>query len=345
MGAYARTLAHAAKIYVTRSPTKSFSRREQNDVVWRFVFLARKQKAHPGYSAHALLTSCLAKAADPNKPLLFFLTKAIKCDVKSLADHLNDKTNRGVISLLKDLSELPEKITDITSPKLRLLIENFDRMISSFANPRQGRLFIVTHGYSRTVREVLTRERGEWLSKEKRNDSWKKEDHEVFLLLDDSRGAIDTRIMEYELKANARSSNHEMAPIEAGGGNILKSMVRKRDRILFVLGVECFDESGWALHPRGLHSYLEKGLLSDLRGLCKHVRVVAVAQSFKKQPNFLRSPEHYEDHFDRIDLYPPGVIENMITDAGVLSFMNTDDHDRIPITEIDVFPSWMASSA
>jgi hypothetical protein len=215
---------------------------------------------------------------------------------------------------LKLLTLIQSRIADYAARSSRGLIERFDAWFGEH-DRSTGRLFLVTHGYSRTVREVLTRHRDEWIANGR--FPWRPPDTSLFLLVDDSTDAIDTRIMAYEVKAPLTSM--PFAGVAAGDARLLGGMVGENDFVVILLGIECFDENGWALHPRGLGAHLD-GIMTELTRLQRKFVVIAVAQDYKLQRGFLGAPELFEDHFDRVGLYPPGRINFVVTENRVWPF-------------------------
>ena len=103
---------------------------------------------------------------------------------------------------------------------------------------RASRSLLVTHGFSTTVRDVLKRgitDRG---------------NTDIFIIGSGKHGSLDSKMMcncLVELADSERFRN-----VTVGDEQCLLSFLDNTTHVMFVLGAECFDGKGRALHPRGL---------------------------------------------------------------------------------------------
>lgn len=176
--------------------------------------------------------------------------------------------------------------------------------------------YIVTHGYSRTVRSILTPSGDEPDSEQ--------DDFKLFFMLPgaDQNGhrfhSLDTRILEYELKEDSRFRRERL--MAAGPWEILGKLLKKGDRVLILLGAECFDRQGRVVHARGVADQLP-GFLRSLEDKKIPAVVVVVAESYKTQGDnytLAQDANFFGQHFDQVDLYPAKHIHLIVTDDGSL---------------------------
>jgi hypothetical protein len=281
------------------------------DILDRLRFVHRKQRAHPGFDLHALLLracECMRglKGIDPEEleRLVHVLQKldepprspSSQLDVSPLCRYLSQEGGlKPFLSLPANLSRLVTSQHGKICGAFRALYDDWFRDV-----PAANR-YIVSHGYSRTVLSVL-----------KSALSPAPGDSRVFFILPEEKASLDTRIMEYEIKA--QEELRAFRNFAAGTEHHLLNLLTYRDFVLVLLGAECFDRKNRVVHPRGPVQGFGS-LLQELRNREIRYLVAVVAETYKLHTVELTADTNfYGQHFDRIELYSPDWIDLILTD-------------------------------
>lgn len=283
-----------------------------------FRFLLRKQRAHSGCSLHVLLKG-LCSGLGKKKRLvveseaLARIVDALECMDgdelrQSETGHLYPKdfvpSHADLKETLRALAEdLPRFVLCALESSRTGILREFRQVHAAYLHEAPGKVVLVTHGYSKTVRELV------------RNGPV--EGHHVFLLVPDDRDdshVHDTRVLGYELKIEADLKRQ--LSIAMGSQDVLLGLLGPGDRVLLLLGAECFDAEGRVVHPRGLLGVLG-GLVPSVRARGAFCAVVAVAEGYKRLDSLLARSQFYRDHFDRVAVYPPGSVHAIVSDDDI----------------------------
>lgn len=322
---YARSISQAAKYskkkldgYNSRIFKREREYRRFNETL-KFLFF--KQRAHPGFDLHYALSKLFQnrlkecehfdKNSDERTTLLI-IGEVLK---RPMGDSRNDIVpydNNAYNAILK-LTELTE-LVDISIEKSReeiisKFVTFYNRWFGKNANSEK---FLLTHGYSKTVREIFKRGLSEIIKKDKKIPK-KENTPRIFIMKSDSEDNFDTRLMEFELKEDMRFPIPN--DISAGDENLFVDLLESNTKIMVVLGAECFDEKLRVVHPRGIAHRLKK-LKETLQKRCV---ITVVAEGYKHHKNLIKIPAFYQDHIDRIDLYEAGLIDFIISDNTIKS--------------------------
>jgi hypothetical protein len=167
--------------------------------------------------------------------------------------------------------------------------------------PADVPILIVISGYSKTVREVLAREE---LPKSAK----------VYLLIEPQANHLATRLMKSELKySGGQGLRYSRRRLAAGTLETLVGMISRNQRVIVLLGVECFDSFGRVVHPRGLAAPLERLLHELTKDHVKHI-IVGVAEGYKRVSGELVDSEFFADHMDGVDVYPVDLVDLIVTE-------------------------------
>lgn len=334
--AYCRALSGLARRQRRRLTTRTWRRwRRWNgsieDPVYvetyeRFLFLYRRQQAHPGFDLHALLVKAVAS------PLL-------ASRFPSQVVHRLGATLRAMGWTARPAAELPPAGTDEDDPRERLeghlqrYLERLDalqevyRYFNSLATlsreamrgtftavleewsaglARDSVVYLVTLGYSKTVRELIRY--GLTLSGEVAERA--EPEIQLYQLLAGDRDELDTRLMAWEL-GDLRLGRSVRAA--AGSGEMLASLSRPGDRVLVLLGAEAIDSERRVVHPRAVLDRLLP-MVDALNGARVPVLVVVAAESYKRHDRAFTIGPLYHGHFERVGIYDAARVDLVISD-------------------------------
>jgi hypothetical protein len=281
------------------------------DILDRLRFVHRKQRAHPGFDLHALLRracECMRGLDGIDLEDLTHLEHVLQelnelpripsseLDTSRLCHYLSQEGG------LKPFLSLPANLSRLVTSQHGKICGAFRTLCDDWFHgvPAANR-YIVSHGYSRTVLSVL-----------KSALSPAPDASRVFFILPEEKASLDTRVMEYELKAHEELRTFRN--FAAGTEHHLLSLLTNRDFVLVLLGAECFDRKNRVVHPRGLVQGFGS-LLQELRNRRIRYLVAVVAETYKLHTIELTADiNFYGQHFDRIELYSPDWIDLILTD-------------------------------
>lgn len=310
----------------------------------RLLFLYRKQRAHPGFSLHTLMRKAFreGRGSEGDRSRSQEILDALDAIARAKEER---KSSALESSHWEALRSSPRRLARIIERSRNEIALNFCtwfqcRYGSAVESERSGNLYVVSHGYSNTVLHALLELENEsgWLS----NGNVR-----LFFYLLPEEETFDTRLMQYELRAGmlvqelAREStkpNEPNTPVEpedmskpqkesengareriftqqlaTGDRHVLLNLLDpSQDRVLVLLGAESFDKDHRVVHPRGMPL---REFLRELEETGTQPRVVVLAESYKQQRSLAQDSHFYDQHFDRVDVYPRDTIEWVITEG------------------------------
>jgi hypothetical protein len=296
---YARAIAFVAQRTIDATKSQKGRWREQlDDGVSALMFLVNKQRTHSGYDLTPLCARACAMHGEKAEVL-----KSIGEDVRARSsipfprDPENPGNSRLSQKQMNRLCDLGIVVRSRIDAERKTVVRGFKTVYDSWlASTREldSKSLLVTHGFSTTVREVFKR----GITDHPNTD--------VFIIGSGASGAVDSRLMRnclLELPDPKKFRN-----VTIGDEQSLLSFLDSTTQVMFVLGAECFDGNGRALHPRGLRIDSLRTKLANNR-----VWVAIVAEGFKCHRDLLTVRWSYQYHFDRIQLYKPEWIDAFIT--------------------------------
>jgi hypothetical protein len=261
----------------------------------RLELLHEKQKAYPGVNVHQTCRNAFTHSSN-EAVRAFFAAASAPGGLTALGSDPAwwEKTSQ----VRRGLRELRSEIDRRIAEGRHGIVENFRRTeLPWLTVAGAGRAFIVTHGYSKTVRSVLTHP-----------------DLRDFRIVVSSSGEADfedARKMVYEITEDPGAKDREVA---AGDMDLLPGFVDDEDRVMAILGAECFDDDGRVLHPRGARDKIVQ-LKTALDSSNKKIgfKVVFVAEEYKRIPDKMVDG-FFKNFHDRMDIYPPDFPKTILSD-------------------------------
>lgn len=313
---YARALSEVVRGTLDQSSAFVLGRYEDFSLcLEKLRFLYFKQRAHPGFDLHQTCI-CICKAV-----------QRFKKETDDRRENRRERFKRfeRMTDVLERFARVPKDDPFKKKPEdigaIKKFGEDIDwfieicrkRIVSRFAQyflewenkkaPERKETLIVSHGYSKTVREVLKRGLEIY-------EKHKKKVPRVFLLDEGNERSFDTRLIVYELKESPLHT--ERHAISFGSGDLLSGLLKTNTRILLLVGAECFDKERRVVHSRGVYELeMLRRRMEDKELEC---HVVAVAESYKYHPDLLKIPEFYQHHLDQVFLYKGGFVERILSD-------------------------------
>jgi hypothetical protein len=348
-GRYASAVSYVAKQVSDSIPSggRWGKRHKQKfvDGLHALRFLARKQRAHPGFDLHQ---SCIRafqeakrRADAPISP-----PEEMEQILSILEEKLNQPTEAKDVDFweghLKKMAALIELSGNIDEGFVRwrsLLVERFQNLYLGWCGKenddttcqKNQKTLLVTHGFSATVREVFNR--GLLTEDQLKKTLPHHKIPNIFVINSGEKADLDSRLMVRDLLANNGQDGfvanvpqrRRFDNIMAGHEDALASLLDKSTRVMLVLGAECFDQKGRVLHPWGLKDH---GFRRKLRGAAE-VSVIVVAEGYKFQEDLLSISESYRYHFDRIRLCEPKFVDAFVT-TGIVMKNTPDRRKKVP---------------
>ena len=293
------------------------------------IFLARKQRAHPGFDLHeSLITAC--KEAGDGKPQCITPLKKMQETVspvrKQEADQSGnepdwDKERKS----MEGLTDLGERIDRGFVAWRGVLVQGFCELYTGWRKNGGSRTpLLVTHGFSAAVRAVLRSLPTEKELRQKLSSPDRVPIPNIFVINSGEKGDLDSLLMKLDLLADQpdREEDKRFGNVAAGPEDTLGSFLDKNTSVMLVLGAECFDRVGRVIHPWGLE---DLAFLKELRDRAT-LLVVVVAEGFKFQEDLLSKAEYFRHHSDRIRLYEPRFVDAFVTTG--ISMRQTPERRR-----------------
>jgi hypothetical protein len=285
----------------------------RKEITHRLLFLQRKQRAHPGFDLHTLLcraVECIREESDSLPG-----AEAVEALLRALFEFRDEEPRESLIAqvnvvTLTGLSQLPVALASFVSNSRAKIYEQFLEVFDRWFQGGQKAPYIVSHGYSKTVLSVILK----LLDREKAKAREDRRIPRLFFALPEIHDTFDARVMEYEIKEDRE--RRPLCDLAAGSDRHLLGLLAPNDAVLIVIGAESFNRDRTVVHPRGIGSGLDI-LLKQLSENRIRSMVIVVAEGYKLQKDPLNeNSTFYRQHFDRIDLYPPGCIHLIVSDQG-----------------------------
>lgn len=319
---YSETLAklsRGSKALLIKSWDGDLNSRLYQDVENRFKLVFRKQKAYPGYDPHEILLKMFEyhnseTSNDVVKILSQFKKYFLVNKHESLGflttgdeykDLEQDRIKDKIIHNLGILGSMGLNTKDLLSTYKQKLVSKFKHQVfPSYFNDVQGVKFVITHGYSKTIRQII---------KHGLDQSSKWQNY-VFILEGKDSSQFESQLMKFELQNETSFSNQYFSNISIGDISVLKELICNEDKVMIILGAECFDKKGRIV--------VAKGIKNDFQDLVKYfdqknIRYssVVASEEFKGQMESISNSEPFDDHFDRIDIIINGEdVKHLITE-------------------------------
>ena len=308
----------------TDDPKIPVSERVRN----QFRFIADKQKAHPGFDLHQLLKSAcrnghLLQGSKILDELITAVPKrlysATREETLATQEHRGSGYTVGQIQLLAGLEAEIGKVVDQSRTEIHA---NFDPLFQHWLKAGGSSHYLLTHGYSKTVREILSRS----IRAVCQEDASQRLP-DIFVIGTEDN-AFDARLMSTELKENLAIFRDQLR-IGIGDERLLMGMLKPGADIMVVLGAECFDDAYRVVHPRGM-----EGRLAELRRkalqMSAQCLVVVVAEGYKYQKNLVNVHAFYCHDLDRISLYPGDLVNTVVSDFTLLRRREIAELENLP---------------
>jgi len=331
--AYARALTALARDSSTRLGSRQRRGRsllrELPTLDERFRFLYRKQKAHPGFELHALLVEVLHTFAEEDLVAAPFCRSVVDAQIAALEAIADDRRKRPLAPLdapetwskrLTALTELQTYMNRAIALSRDTMTRAFGEFLRSWGTPAHpdAKLFLVTSGYSKTVRELVLRTLGAGATE------WPAEPC-VFLLLTGEVEEWETRLMRWEFRpllsratathpSKPRTKHRRLCRLAVGDEEMLACLGRKGDRALFLLGVESIDAEGKMAHPRAAVEAVRRAV-SALRASRVETRVIVAAERYKLNPRRFVETAFFAEQFERPGFYGLDMVDHVVSDV------------------------------
>lgn len=296
---YSRALTTGVEPYSLPPPLRRLRTWE------KLRFLYRKQRAHPGFELHRLLIRlCKESIRDLDGAAATDARDRVRLQrIAELLERLAEAQPRWDANfppgpefdlMLSALERLPAYVSRAVAQARTSINSRFRELMANWAGGvtgRKGHTYLVTYGYSKTVREVI---RDAFLEPDSSRDL------RLFLLSGDSANdEFDARRMKLEIKQYPHASSIHLA---AGHPEFLLGLLSSNDRVILVQGIESYDKELRMVHPRTTGTQLAK--LRDHLDLAKIPNLLAVvAESYKRQEQELSQTPLFTLHFERVAIY------------------------------------------
>ncbi len=281
-------------------------------------YIFARQKAYPGLDVHTTLRN-LCDSSRYESDAIYIGISARDLDVLArILDWIAREDDLrqyfsvdkpGIPDRYKALRQLPDIVSLCLSWSRDLLSDLVTSVFDCWADD-PTKLVILTHGYSKTVRDVL-----------KEAIPPLGDQQPAIFVTDTSNGGAqeasgDARRMAYALEQKIKrkfGADAYTGKIISGDARILSDL-RPSGRLLVILGAECFSSDGKAIHPRGA---LE--MIDGLKWRRADCLTVVLAENYKLQD--IDSLISGSDllHMQRLDIYAQRHIDMIITDNGIIN--------------------------
>lgn len=286
--------------------------------VWnRLQFLYYKQRAREGFDLHYTCYRICKTAAAGGHSVPHRRENQIALLEGLMTNPDHNPFNPDPLPALRelqDLSHLFETVTIVVEQCRDNLIETFRGFYDTWLDgmpqyePGPARL-IITHDYSKTVREVLKRVVLPLGGKQ--SVIPEVACPKIFIVKSRQEEASPAKLMMYELKEGG--FRQELKNTFSGVDKLMSGA-----KIMILIGAECFDRDRWVFHPGGIGEYIQ-GLRKLTEQQDADLLVVVVAESYKCHDRLVELPEFYQDRFDRLSLYEPGMIDVIVTNSDIIT--------------------------
>ena len=288
----------------------------------RFLFLYRRQRAHPGFDLHSLLMKVVEGMGEDH-----FDPAIVKDQAAALramdwlsgrlaqrgpgGRHEDDARHRErFLARLDALSHIHRYFNRAVSLSRSAMQAPFAAVLDAWcARAKPGAvIYVVTSGYSKTVRELIREGLGpRW---ERQRGVSELRPH-LFQLLAGDEDELDSRLMTWELR-DARG--RETRRLAAGSGEMLVTLTRRGDRVLVLLGAEAVDVDRRVVHPRSVLERL-RPVVERLASRRIPVLVVVAAEAYKRHEAPFASGPLYRGYFERLGIYEAELVNLVISES------------------------------
>ncbi|MCB0112084.1 MAG: hypothetical protein KDE53_39450, partial [Caldilineaceae bacterium] len=339
---YVKALSAVAATVMKSYQGESFVRSPLYTIVCKKLeFLYYKQRVHPGFDLHRAAIqlfkldtqrhdSICSRSSDHVDMLERFHVGANGAFVS----HEEHKAH----SELQNLAAMFMDMIEILSANREELIANFKDAYLRWIGREdesvdfQSSHYILTHGYSRTVRETIKYGLRPLIAE---SDSHNRP--RVYIIKSSDEDAIDTRLMEFELRQNVLNENEGQSPLEimSADESVLLDLFGPHSHVLLVLGTEAYDQKCHVIHPRGIRL---RELRTAIQKTGAHCTVMIVAEGYKCHDNLLEIQEFYQHHLDRIAINGAGQVDEVVSTNGLGIRNNLSDihpkgyHNGVPVS-------------
>lgn len=321
--AYARAISQLAVKQEKRLRESGLDDQEYRsrfvEIVDRFRFLYRRQRAHPGFDLHDLLSRWVE-----NLDGAAFEEGAAEAQASLLKEMGSEKGQRLFIQpvaksahlrhdmMLKHLeaaSAFHGFFNRAVGLSRREIADRFGRALRQWREsaPTDTTVYLVIGGYSKTVRDLLKGSCAELTGRDEGREARLR----TFLLLGGDDEELAARKMVWDLRG---AGSKETLRIAAGSEEMLLSLVRSGDRVLILLGAECVDSERRVVHP---HTALPRmqHVLDDLRGREVVTLTIVAAEEYKCLPVPLGETPFLFRQFEKVYIYPPDLVDLVLTES------------------------------
>lgn len=287
------------------------------DLCSALTFLHRKQQAHPGFDVHYTCLRILEEAFE-NKELDDNLRNEITIVLNEFRRINNDPNelrlgkdidNRAILSSCLDAWERIESIVErqIDISRQGIKTRFVDLMAKLLPDPQSG--VVITHGYSKTVREALM---AYFVTVGPCRLP------KTLALLNVEEDASDARRLVFELRERLPPGIGPALEVTIGDKASL-GLLSRGENVVVVLGAECYDGSGRIVHVRGAQEELKAIAGLSVQGI--NVKVVVVAENYKRvdpvnKTTLMDKLKFFRYHLNKLDVYGPGTVDYIVSDKG-----------------------------
>jgi len=316
------------------------------EVVRRFQFIFRKQKAYPGFDPHEVLIRLFSyhlneteieSSKVKNNILLTLVNfksyfrdkKCFFLDSKTY-ENLIQKDDKKiyyntVLNLIDSLTYTGIFAKDLTTSYKEQLVDRFrEEIIPNFFKGTSGRKYIVTHGYSKSIRQIIKHglKKGE------------KDKNYIFILEGIESNPFDSLLMKFELQSEVSSNRQYFGNISIGNFSVLTELINSsNDKVMILIGAECFDGDGKVVIGKGFNEQYRKILRLFVSNSINFTSIIA-AESFKGETESISNTEPFDDHFDRVDILNSKKFDSLVTNNEIIEFRNIQKKSK----DISQFP-------
>lgn len=333
--------ASAARKLVKGYSGKDYEHEGFTEALRQLRFLYRKQRAYPGFEIHHACSKLCGEIVKKFEAMEIDLDKTNLERQKEVLSSMkfpegdyrlyaegtpDDHKHEKVMQNLDALEALPDTVQNYLSWSRGEIAKKFVEAAKSWLESfdDEGELVILTHGYSGTIRDVLSKT---WSQLDIPSGSTNQKKPKVFIMHSDQPDLTDTRIadtarMAFELRNNPE--NHGLI-VATGNEDALLGLLNPQDRIMVVLGAEAYDAQSRVVHPRGalnklkkIKAHFQKRNTPQKGNKSQNIITYALAEDYKRHDDSLiRQYAFFTYHLGHLDVYPIGTFDKIIGDTNV----------------------------
>ena len=214
----------------------------------------------------------------------------------------------GIINSLSSIDVHTKNLT--TSYKSDLVYKFKTNILPEFFNNTNGRRYIVTHGYSKSIRQIIKHGL----------DENEKSNNYVFILEGEQSNSFESILMRFELQNEISNTNQRFGNISIGDFDTLKELIDiENDKVMILIGAECFDKDNKIIIARGLNQ-LYDDIVEHFKDKTNTFKSFIAAEAYKGEIESISNTEPFDDHFDRVDIVNGSKFNYLVTDKEVIEF-------------------------